>query len=61
MNLNDLSKDAIMFLIVGAVILFAGYELIHRPDGDAAKLLLGAIIGCFALVTNRLFGPPPSS
>lgn len=61
MNFDNISKDGIMLMIVAAVLLFAGYELAHRPDGETAKTLLGAILVTFGLITNRLFGGPPSA
>lgn len=61
MKLSEITTDLIMVGIVAAVIVFSGYELLHNPDGETAKTLLGAIIMTFGLITNRLFGQPPPS
>lgn len=53
--MSEYTRDAVMILVVVAVILFAGYELLNHPDGDAGKLLLGPIIGAFIKIGDRLF------
>lgn len=56
MNINDVAKDLIMIAIVGAVIVFAGFEILHDPQSDAAKSLLGAVLPAFGVIIARLFG-----
>jgi len=59
-SIDDIAKNLIMVAVVFAVIGFSGYLLLHDPNGDAAKTLLGPVIMAFGLIANRLFGQPPT-
>ena len=58
MNLNASALGILIFelLIIGGVVAIGFYEIVHNPDGDLTKQLIGALLTAFGIIVNHLFG-----
>ncbi len=54
-NLQNAATIAVELILVLAVIALAGYEIVHDPNGDITKGLVGAITVAFGSVVTHLF------